>query len=99
MKHHPLGLSLIIAFAWAVVAAPLLAARAADIQTTAETLYITDYDTGAVLIDKNGEARIEPASLTKMMTAYLLFEALRAASSAITASRLRRAWHAGLRCA
>ena len=49
MKLHPLGLSFIIAFAWAVVAAPLLAARAADIQTTAETLYITDSANGEIV--------------------------------------------------
>ncbi|HSY87520.1 MAG TPA: D-alanyl-D-alanine carboxypeptidase family protein [Verrucomicrobiae bacterium] len=94
MKHHPLGLSLIIAFAWAVVAVPLLAARAADIQTTAETLYITDYQTGAVLMDKNGEGKIEPASLTKMMTAYLLFEALKSGKLKLTDSFpvSERAW-------
>jgi len=94
MKQHPLGLTLIIAFAWAVVAAPLLAARAADIQTTAETLYITDYNTGAVLMDKNGEGKIEPASLTKMMTAYLLFEALKSGKLKLTDSFpvSERAW-------
>jgi serine-type D-Ala-D-Ala carboxypeptidase (penicillin-binding protein 5/6) len=77
MRPHPLRLPLIFAFAWALIAAPLLRARAEDIQTTAQTLYIVDYQTGAVLVDKNGNGRIEPASLTKMMTAYLVFEALK----------------------
>ena len=52
-------------------------ASAQDIQTDAHMVYIVDYQTGAVLLDKNGGERIEPASLTKLMTAYLLFEQLK----------------------
>src|SRR5215470_18508457 len=83
MKPHPLSLPLLAAFA-ALLAAPLLQARAEDLQTTAQTLYIVDYQTGAVLADKNSTARIEPASLTKMMTAYLVFEALKAGKLKLT---------------
>src|SRR6516165_7005922 len=73
MTSHPRRLPLAAAFTLALVlaaiAAPLLQARAEDIETTAQTLYIVDYQTGAVLADKNSTGRIEPASLTKMMTA------------------------------
>lgn len=77
MKPHPLRLLLLAGFAGALLAAAHPQARAEDLQTTAQTLYIVDYQTGAVLADKNSTARIEPASLTKMMTAYLVFEALK----------------------
>jgi D-alanyl-D-alanine carboxypeptidase (penicillin-binding protein 5/6) len=55
----------------------IAAARAQDAGIAAQTVYIVDYQTGGVMLDKNSMARSEPASLTKMMTAYLAFEALR----------------------
>ena len=64
-----------------VVALPMLAAvteaRAEDLRTSLQTVYIVDDQTGGVILDRNGTARSEPASLTKMMTAYLAFEALK----------------------
>ncbi len=48
---------------------PALAARA---------WVLVDYATGQVLAEKDPDARIEPASLTKLMTAYLTFAALKA---------------------
>lgn len=38
---------------------------------------VVDFETGAVLHDSNADAAVYPASLTKTMTLYLLFEALR----------------------
>ena len=46
-------------------------------ETSAQHLYIMDYDTGAVLVDKGGEERIPTASMSKMMTAYIVFEELK----------------------
>jgi len=37
---------------------------------------LVDLSSGAVLAEQNADERIEPASLTKLMTAYLVFEAL-----------------------
>ena len=37
---------------------------------------LVDLQSGAVLAQKNADERIEPASLTKLMTAYLVFDAL-----------------------
>ncbi len=51
------------------VPAPALAAKA---------WVLVDHATGQVLADKDADARIEPASLTKLMTAYLTFSALKA---------------------
>ena len=51
------------------VPAPALAANA---------WVLVDHATGQVLAGKDPDARIEPASLTKLMTAYLTFAALKA---------------------
>jgi D-alanyl-D-alanine carboxypeptidase (penicillin-binding protein 5/6) len=37
---------------------------------------LVDYNTGKVLANRNADAREEPASLTKLMTAYVVFQAL-----------------------
>jgi len=48
--------------------APLLAAR---------SYLLYDYTSNQILVNQNGDARMEPASLTKLMTAYLVFDALK----------------------
>ena len=63
-----LALSLVVLAATLVVAAPEAEARYASI--------IIDAETGEVLRSRNADTRRYPASLTKMMTLYLLFEAL-----------------------
>ena len=64
-----------------ILAAPFLAAltvaHAEDVRTSAQSVYIVDDQTGSVMLDRDSTARGEPASLTKMMTAYLAFEALK----------------------
>ncbi len=40
--------------------------------------YLLDYNSGNVLAEKNGDEHMEPASLTKLMTAYVVFSELRA---------------------
>jgi serine-type D-Ala-D-Ala carboxypeptidase (penicillin-binding protein 5/6) len=47
---------------------PLLAAK---------TYLLYDYTSNQVLVNQNGDERMEPASLTKLMTAYLTFDALK----------------------
>ncbi|MDO8811225.1 MAG: D-alanyl-D-alanine carboxypeptidase family protein [Gallionella sp.] len=47
--------------------APLLAAK---------SYLLYDYTSNQVLVNQNGDARMEPASLTKLMTAYLTFDAI-----------------------
>lgn len=37
---------------------------------------LIDYQSGLVLAEQNADARVEPASLTKVMTAYLAFKAI-----------------------
>ncbi|HXV39791.1 MAG TPA: D-alanyl-D-alanine carboxypeptidase family protein [Steroidobacteraceae bacterium] len=38
---------------------------------------LVDQDSGAVLASRDADARVEPASLTKLMTAYAVFQSLR----------------------
>jgi len=44
----------------------------------AKAWVLYDYTSNQILVNENGDARIEPASLTKLMTAYLSFGALKA---------------------
>lgn len=46
-------------------------------ETTAKYAYMIDAKTGTVLFDKNGTETMFPASMTKMMTIYLVFERLK----------------------
>ncbi len=44
----------------------------------AKSAYVVHPDTGTVLLNQNGDVQMGPASLTKMMTLYLLFEKIKA---------------------
>lgn len=57
-----------------LLAVPL---RAWAIETAGRQAIIVDYDTGAVLFEKNADEPMHPASMTKLMTVYLLFERLK----------------------
>lgn len=51
-------------------------ARAA-FQSDAPYAFLMDYDTGAVLYNKRGDERMPPASMSKLMTLAVVFEALK----------------------
>ena len=69
----------------AIVAAATLAAAPAAVlaqgvpmpQVAAKSWMLYDVTSGQALASQNADLRIEPASLTKLMTAYLVFEALK----------------------
>jgi D-alanyl-D-alanine carboxypeptidase (penicillin-binding protein 5/6) len=46
-------------------------------QLAARAYLLYDYNSNQILVDQNGDERVEPASLTKLMTAYLAFDALK----------------------
>ncbi|MGR3571814.1 D-alanyl-D-alanine carboxypeptidase family protein [Brevirhabdus sp.] len=48
----------------------------AAFETRAGAAYVLDYNTGAVLMEKNAETPLPPASMSKLMTLNMLFEAL-----------------------
>ena len=60
-----------------VAAAGPTRAAVPTIDTAAQTGIVIDFDTGAVLFDKNADQRIQPASLSKMMTAYVVYSNLK----------------------
>jgi D-alanyl-D-alanine carboxypeptidase (penicillin-binding protein 5/6) len=60
-----------------VLAAPAQAALP-TIDTAAQTAIVIDYDTGTVLLNKNADLRIPPASMSKIMTAYVVYSYLKA---------------------
>ena len=42
----------------------------------ADSFYLVDYESGRVLAEKDPDKRVEPASITKLMTAYLVDKAI-----------------------
>ena len=51
--------------------------QAAELSTTATHALLMDADTGKVLFEKQADEKMHPASMSKLMTAYLVFEALK----------------------
>ncbi|SEN41895.1 D-alanyl-D-alanine carboxypeptidase (penicillin-binding protein 5/6) [Loktanella fryxellensis] len=52
------------------------AAGAQALETTAGAAYVLDAGTGTVLLDKNADQPLPPASMSKLMTIYMAFEAV-----------------------
>jgi serine-type D-Ala-D-Ala carboxypeptidase (penicillin-binding protein 5/6) len=52
-------------------------AAANAIETAAKQALVVDYETGSVLYDKNADEPVHPASMTKLMTLYILFDQLK----------------------
>ena len=59
---------------FALVMLAALPARAFD--TNAQAAWVYDVATGTVLMEKNADEALPPASMSKLMTVYMLFEAL-----------------------
>ena len=55
----------------------LTAAQAFAFDTRAEAAYVIDQGTGTVLLSKNADTPLPPASMSKLMTVYMAFEAVR----------------------
>jgi D-alanyl-D-alanine carboxypeptidase (penicillin-binding protein 5/6) len=68
-----LGLALLLTFAsLSASAAPAIIPRAPDI--AASSYILIDASTGHVIVEKNSQEALPPASLTKIMTAYIAVE-------------------------
>jgi len=48
------------------------------LDTTAAWAYIIDFNTASVLLDKQGDVQMPPSSMTKLMTAYIVYSKLKA---------------------
>lgn len=78
-----------------LLALPATAARAFD--TAAKAAILIDHRTGEVLFAKNADQPIPPASMSKLMTAFMVFERLKAGSLKLD-DRLpvsEKAWRTG----
>ncbi len=62
----------------AIALAAVTAMPAEAFDTRAGSAFVMDQTTGTVLLSKNAEAPLPPASMSKLMTLYMAFEALRA---------------------
>ncbi|NDV49636.1 MULTISPECIES: D-alanyl-D-alanine carboxypeptidase family protein [unclassified Salipiger] len=58
-------------------AAALLASGAQAFDTSARAAFVLDYTTGTVLLAKDADKAVPPASMSKLMTLYMAFEAIR----------------------
>ena len=55
----------------------LLAAPAGAVETSAKQAIVVDFETGTVLFEKNADEPVHPASMSKLMTLYVLFDRLK----------------------
>lgn len=69
-------LSRILAATLAVVVLAVSPAAAFPFDTTARSAWVYDVATGTVLMEKNADQALPPASMSKLMTVYMLFEAI-----------------------
>lgn len=56
---------------------PFQPASSAKIETLAKQALLVDFKTGVILLEKNADELMHPSSMTKVMTAYLVFEKLK----------------------
>jgi D-alanyl-D-alanine carboxypeptidase (penicillin-binding protein 5/6) len=63
--------------AFIAAALAVAAAQAAGFETRASTAFIIDQNTGTVLLSKNADTPLPPASMSKLMTLYMAYEAVR----------------------
>lgn len=74
-----------------------MASAVQAIETKAKNLILMDYDTGQYLYAKDAEKMIPPASMSKLMTVYMIFEKLKDGSLSLddTFTVSENAWRKG----
>ena len=72
------ALALILLFSLLLSTAAIAAPEPDRPSVTAASAIVIDYDTGEVLYEKDADTMRVPASMTKVMTAYIIFEELEA---------------------
>ena len=68
------AVTLTLGFVFVLIFAP---ANAAPIETAAGHAILIDYDTGTVMLEKAADEAIAPASMSKLMTLYMVFDKLK----------------------
>ena len=69
----------------------------AQIQTSAKQAIVVDYETGTVLFDKNADERMPTSSMSKVITMYAVFEAIKSGQISLndTFRVSEKAWRKG----
>ena len=83
MKTYPKWLS-------AAVLSAMLASPAAALETKAKNVILMDYDTGEYLFAENAFVPVAPASMSKLMTVYVLFSKLKDGTLSLAGRRFFR---------
>ncbi|MGM0422445.1 MAG: D-alanyl-D-alanine carboxypeptidase family protein [Pseudomonadota bacterium] len=80
-----------------VLAGPMTAKAGVEISTPASHAILLDTETGAILMDKNAEQRMPTSSMSKVMTMYAVFDALKAGRIGMddTLQVSEKAWRKG----
>ena len=75
----------------------LSSSKAAEIDTSAEFAYVTDFMSGKVLMAKEPDAKMKPASMAKIMTTYIAFQRIAEGSLSLDDTFLisEKAWRKG----
>lgn len=65
------------------------------LDTAAKWALVMDFNTGATLLDKDGDAAMPPSSMTKLMTAYIVYRMLKSGRLTLTQELpvTEKAWH------
>ena len=71
--------------------------KAAEIDSSAEFAFVTDFGSGKVLMEKHPDALMKPASMAKIMTVYIAFERIADGSLSLDDTFLisEKAWRKG----
>jgi D-alanyl-D-alanine carboxypeptidase (penicillin-binding protein 5/6) len=96
--ERPIRQSLGFAFCALIVVSLIYAPPVASaLETKAKQAVLLDFETGVELYSKNADEKMPPASMTKMMTVYLLFERLEEGRLYLDDQFLvsRKAWEKG----
>ena len=95
MRVRPIGAMTgsVMLFVSFCIAAP----ASGGMETAAKQAYIVDLQTGAVLLDKDSNTPSPPASLSKLMTIYMVFEKLKRGELSLDDKFVvsRKAWKTG----
>lgn len=75
----------------------LFSLSAQALETKAKQAILLDFETGDILLEKNSDERMYPASMTKMMTAYMVFDRIKDGSLSLddTLPVSEAAWRKG----
>ena len=83
--------------ALAIILQSELPARAVEIDSSAEFAFITDYASGKVLMAKNADMAMKPASMAKIMTVFIAFQRIKEGGLSLDDTFLvsEKAWRKG----